>query len=77
VPEALSGPNNLLIEVIQIGTTEIAHLNALEVLPDALVRIEIGLYWLLRISVLKQDRKQHSEQLYGHLLAGEMERKRA
>lgn len=35
------------------------------------------LYWLLRISVLKKGRKQHSDQLYGHLLAGEMERKRA
>jgi hypothetical protein len=29
------------------------------------------LYWLLRLSVLKQSRKQHSEQLYGHLLAGD------
>ena len=31
-------------------------------------------YWLLGVSVLKQGRKQHSEQLSGHLLAGEMER---
>jgi hypothetical protein len=51
-------------------------------LPDCLPILGYGLfsrghlYWLLRISVLKQGSKQHSEQLYGHLPAGEMERKR-
>jgi transposase len=34
------------------------------------------LYWLLRISVRKQSRKQHSEQSYCSLLAGSHERKR-
>jgi Transposase DDE domain len=38
---------------------------------------EAYLYWLLRISVLKQGRKQTSEQLYGHLLPGELAWKRA
>jgi hypothetical protein len=36
-----------------------------------------SLYWLLRISVLKQGRKQTSEQLYDHLLTGEREWRRA
>ncbi len=39
--ETFSRSNKLLREVVQIATTEIAHLNALEVLPNALVGIKI------------------------------------
>jgi hypothetical protein len=40
--QALFGTNELLVQVIQVGAADIAQLDALEILPDALSRIEIG-----------------------------------
>jgi hypothetical protein len=42
VSQALFGANDLSVQVIQVGTTDIAQLDPLEILPDALIRIEVG-----------------------------------
>jgi hypothetical protein len=41
VPQTLSRSNEGLMELIQIGTADIAQLHALEVIPNALIRVEI------------------------------------
>jgi hypothetical protein len=39
---AFFGTDNLLIQVVQVGATDIAQLNSLEILPNALIWVEIG-----------------------------------
>jgi hypothetical protein len=41
VSQALFGANNLTIQVVEIGTTDIAQFNPLEIIPDALIGIEV------------------------------------
>ncbi len=40
--QALSGPNELRLQVVQIGAADVAQLDTLEVIPDALIGVEIG-----------------------------------
>ena len=48
VPQALFGSNEHLMELIQIGTADIAQLHALEIIPDALIWVQIrGVTWQL------------------------------
>jgi len=42
VAQALFGMNNLTIQVIKVRTTDIAQFDTLEIIPDALIGIEIG-----------------------------------
>ncbi len=42
VTQALSSANELRLQVIQVGAANIAQLDALEIIPDALIRIEVG-----------------------------------
>ena len=41
VPQAFFGLNELAMQLIEIRTTDIAQLHPLEVIPDALIGIEI------------------------------------
>ncbi len=41
MPQALFGLNELALQLIEIGTTDITQLYALEVIPDALIWVEI------------------------------------
>jgi hypothetical protein len=42
VSQTFSGPNEFAMQLIQIGTTHIPQLDSFEIIPDALVGIEIG-----------------------------------
>ncbi len=42
MPQALSGSYERGREVIQVGTADIAQLDPFEIIPDALVGVEIG-----------------------------------
>jgi hypothetical protein len=42
VAQAFFCLNELAVQLIEIGTTDIAQLNPLEIIPDALIGIQIG-----------------------------------
>jgi len=42
VSQTLFGANDLAVQLLQIGTTDIAQFDPLEIVPDALVGVEIG-----------------------------------
>ena len=61
MPQTLSGSDELGGQVLQVATADMAQLHPFEVIPDALIGVEIGriarqlfqmqalgLYWLLR-----------------------------
>ena len=41
VPQAFFSLNELALQLLEIATTDIAQLHALEIIPDALIRVEI------------------------------------
>ena len=48
VAQALSGTKQLLLEMVKVSTTQIPHLNPLEIVPDPFIRIELrSIAWQL------------------------------
>ena len=41
VAQAFSSPKELCLQVVQVGAADVAQLDTLEIIPDALIRIEI------------------------------------